>query len=44
MRLPQREAGPLAAGKYMLRVVLPLIGVFEKGELDVPKVPIEVGS
>lgn len=35
-------AGPLGAGKYTLRIVLPLIGVIEKGELDVPKVPLEI--
>jgi hypothetical protein len=41
---PRAPAGPLGAGKYTLRVVLPLIGVFEKGELDVPKVAIDVVS
>lgn len=41
---PRAPAGPLGAGKYTLRVVVPLVGVFEKGELDVPKLPIEVGS
>lgn len=41
---PRAPAGPLGAGKYTLRVVLPLIGVFEKGELDVPKVAMEVGG
>lgn len=41
---PRAPAGSLAAGKYTLRVVLPLIGVFEKGELDLPKVPMEVGG
>ena len=41
---PRLPAGPLAPGKYVLRVVIPLVGVFEKGELDVPKLPIEVGS
>lgn len=41
---PRVAAGPLAAGKYILRVVIPLVGVFEKGELEVPKLPIEVGS
>jgi hypothetical protein len=40
---PRVAAGPLAAGKYTLRIVLPLIGVFEKGELELPKVPLEVG-
>jgi hypothetical protein len=32
-------SGPLGTGKYSLRVVLPLIG-----DVDAPKVPIEVGS
>jgi hypothetical protein len=41
---PRAPAGPLGNGKYMLRVILPLIGAFEKGELEVPKVPIDVGS
>jgi hypothetical protein len=41
---PRVAAGPLAAGKYVLRVVIPLVGVFEKGELEVPKLPIEVGG
>ena len=41
---PRASAGPLAAGKYVLRVVIPLVGVFEKGELEVPKLPIEVDS
>jgi hypothetical protein len=41
---PRAAAGPLAAGKYTLRVVLPLVGVFEKGELEPPKLPIDVGS
>ena len=40
---PRAPAGPLAAGKYTLRIVLPLVGVFEKGELEPPKVPIDVG-
>jgi hypothetical protein len=41
---PRAAAGSLPAGKYVLRVVIPLVGVFEKGELDVPKLPIEVGG
>ncbi len=40
---PRVSAGPLGAGKYTLRVVIPLVGVFEKGEIEVPKLPIEVG-
>lgn len=34
---PRVTAGPLPPGKYTLRVVLPLIG-----DVDVPKVPVEV--
>ena len=41
---PRVGAGPLGAGKYILRVVIPLVGVFEKSEIEVPKLPIEVGS
>jgi hypothetical protein len=41
---PRVAAGPLGAGKYTLRLVIPLVGVFEKGEIEVPKLPIEVGS
>lgn len=41
---PRVPSGPLGNGKYTLRVVLPLIGVFEKGELELPKVPMEVGG
>lgn len=41
---PRAPAGNLGVGKYTLRVLVPLIGVFEKGELELPKVPIEVGS
>ena len=41
---PRAAAGPLATGKYTLRIVLPLIGVFEKGELELPKIAVEVGS
>lgn len=36
---PRVPAGPLPAGKYLLRAVLPLLG-----DLDVAKVSIEVGS
>ncbi len=41
---PRAPTGPLEKGKYTLRIVLPLVGVFEKGELELPKVPIDVGS
>jgi hypothetical protein len=39
---PRAPNGPLAAGKYTLRVVVPLIGVFEKGDVELPKVPLDI--
>lgn len=41
---PRAPAGPLPSGKYRLRVNVPLIGVFEKGELDLPIVAVDVGN
>ena len=43
---PRTPVGPLPKGKYSVKVVTPLIGVFEGGEheISVPKVEIEVGS
>lgn len=41
---PRAPAGPLPTGRYQLRVVLPLIGAFDKGELDPPKIPMDVGG
>ncbi len=41
---PRAPGGPLGPGKYTLRVFVPLVGVFDKSESDLPKVPIEVGS
>lgn len=43
---PRVPAGPLPKGKYVVKVVTPLIGVFEGGEHEVsaPKVEIEVGN
>lgn len=43
---PRSPAGPLPKGKYQVKVVTPLIGVFEGGEHEVsaPKVDIEVGG
>lgn len=43
---PRVPAGPLPKGKYTVKVVTPLIGVFEGGEHEVssPKVDIEVGG
>jgi hypothetical protein len=42
---PRKPAGPLPKGKYTVRVMTPLIGVFEGGEHEVsgPSVDIEVG-
>ncbi len=42
---PRVPAGPLPKGKYTVKVVTPLIGVFEGGdhEVSAPKVDIEVG-
>lgn len=41
---PRTPAGPLPRGKYTVKVVTPLVGVFEGGEHEVtsPKVDIEV--
>ena len=41
---PRSPAGPLAKGKYTVKVVTPLIGVFEgsEHEISAPKVDIEV--
>jgi hypothetical protein len=43
---PRTPAGPLGKGKYTVKVVTPLIGVFEGGdhEVSAPKVDIEVGG
>jgi hypothetical protein len=41
---PRAPSGSLGPGKYTLRIVVPLVGVFEKGELETPKVPMEVGQ
>ncbi len=43
---PRVASGPLPKGKYVLKVVTPLIGVFEgvEHELSAPKAPIEVGN
>lgn len=38
---PKSAAGPLPAGKYNVRPVLPLMGV---GELDLPRLAIDVGG
>jgi hypothetical protein len=43
---PRDPAGPLPKGKYVLKVVMPLVGVNEGSdkELSQPKVPVEVGA
>lgn len=43
---PRKPAGPLPKGKYSVKLVTPLIGVFEGGEHEIsaPKVDIEVGN
>ncbi|MBX3228064.1 MAG: hypothetical protein KIT84_27435 [Labilithrix sp.] len=43
---PRTPAGPLPKGKYQVKVVTPLIGVFEGGEheMSAPAVEIEVGT
>lgn len=43
---PRKPAGNLPKGKYQVKMVTPLIGVFEGGEHEVsaPKVDIEVGT
>jgi hypothetical protein len=43
---PRAAAGPLPKGKYTVKVVTPLIGVFEgvDHEMSAPKVEIEVGG
>jgi hypothetical protein len=43
---PRVPAGPLPKGKYILRIVTPLIGVFEgiDHEVSAPRTPIEVGN
>jgi hypothetical protein len=33
---PRAPNGPLASGMYTLRIVVPLIGVFEKGDVEIP--------
>ena len=43
---PRVASGPLPKGKYTIRVVMPLVGVFEgvDHEVSAPRVPIEVGK
>ena len=43
---PREAAGPLAKGKYVLRVITPLTGVFEGTDHEVsqPRTPVEVGA
>lgn len=39
---PRAPSTPLAKGRYTLRFVVPLLGVFEKGELDIPILAVTV--
>lgn len=39
---PRTPGAPLARGKYTLRFALPLLGAFESGELELPKITINV--
>jgi hypothetical protein len=43
---PREVAGPLPKGKYVVRVVMPLVGVAEGSdhELSQPRTPVEVGA
>lgn len=41
---PTAPAGPLPKGKYTLRASVPLLGVFERGDLEPPRVSVDVGS
>jgi hypothetical protein len=43
---PRESAGPLPKGKYVLRVVMPMVGVAEgiDHEITQPRVPVEVGN
>lgn len=43
---PREPAGPLPKGKYVLRVITPLVGVFEgvDHEISQPRTPIEIGN
>ncbi len=41
---PTASAGPLPRGKYTLRAAVPLLGVFERGDLEPPKIAVDVGG
>jgi hypothetical protein len=43
---PREPAGPIGKGKYVLRVITPLVGVFEgvDHELSQPRTQVEIGS
>ena len=43
---PREPGGTLAKGKYVLKVITPLVGVNEGSdhELSQPKTPVEVGN
>jgi len=43
---PREPAGPIGKGKYVLRVITPLVGVSEGSdhELSQPRTPVEIGN
>lgn len=41
---PRAPNGALPVGKYIVKVLIPMIGVFEKDGLEAPKLPIEVSN
>lgn len=41
---PRAPAGALANGKYTIKILVPMLGVFEKDGVEAPKMPIEVGG
>jgi hypothetical protein len=41
---PTAPAGPLPKGKYTLRAAIPLLGVFERGDVEPPKLVVDVGG
>lgn len=40
---PTAPSGPLPRGKYTLRALVPLLGVFERGDVELPKLVVDVG-
>lgn len=41
---PTAPAGPLPRGKYTLRASVPLLGAFERGDLELPRATVDVGG